>query len=273
MSKPIPKRPKNSGRAPSMQWYPADWRKDTSVQMLSFHDRGVWFELINIMHESAERGVLVVNGSPMPLDALARLLGLDNQMFNQTLSNLLSYGVAKRRELDGAIYSKRMVEDEKLSQVRRNAGKLGGNPDLLNQSSNQTPTTRVNQNPTPSSSTSTSSSEGGIKTTAPNSCSLEEAKAYAQSVMLAVTPEGVDLWHATRVRDAWMISRNNGETPVRDWRADLRSSCVWIRGALAKADAAERRAGPSQSKSFAQQDAERKQAERHGSETITPKLL
>ncbi len=164
MSAPKKKKsPKNSGKAPSMQWYPADWRKDTSVQMLSFHDRGVWFELINIMHESAERGVLVVNGSPMPLDALARLLGLDNQTFNQTLSNLLSYGVAKRRESDGAIYSKRMVADEKLSQVRREAGKLGGNPDLLNQN----PTTPVNQNPTPSSSTSSSTSSSKKNTPKP----------------------------------------------------------------------------------------------------------
>jgi hypothetical protein len=151
------KQPKNAGKAPSMQWYPADWRKDTAVQMLSFHDRGVWFELINIMHESSERGVLVINGAPMPEDALSRLLGLDKQTFNQTLSNLLTYGVAKQRGEDGAIYCKRMVEDEKLSQLRRNAGKLGGNPNLVNQN----PTTRVNQNPTPSSSTSTSTSPSG----------------------------------------------------------------------------------------------------------------
>jgi hypothetical protein len=148
------KQPKNAGKAPSMQWYPADWRKDTAVQMLSFHDRGVWFELINIMHESAERGVLVINGAPMPEDALSRLLGLDKQTFNQTLSNLLTYGVAKQRGEDGAIYCKRMVEDEKLSQLRRDAGKLGGNPVLLNQKS----TTPVKQNPTPSSSSSSSSS-------------------------------------------------------------------------------------------------------------------
>lgn len=153
-----PKNPKNAGKAPSMQWYPADWRKDTAVQMLSFHDRGVWFELINIMHESAERGVLVINGVPMPEDALSRLLGLDKQTFNQTLSNLLTYGVAKQRDEDGAIYCKRMVEDEKLSQVRRNAGKLGGNPNLLNQKQ----TTGVNQNTTPSSSSSTSSSNTPI---------------------------------------------------------------------------------------------------------------
>ncbi|CAL63141.1 Hypothetical protein HEAR3032 [Herminiimonas arsenicoxydans] len=90
----------------------------------------------------------------MPEEVTARLLGLDNQTFNQTLSTLLTYGVAKRRQDDNAIYSKRMVADEKLCEIRRNAGKLGGNPALLNQKQ----TTGDKQNPTPSSSSSSSSS-------------------------------------------------------------------------------------------------------------------
>jgi hypothetical protein len=83
---------------------------------------------------------------------VANLLGLDNQIFIQTLGTLLTYGVAKRRESDNAIYCKRMVADEKLCKIRREAGKKGGNPVLLNQ--NQT--TKDNQNPTPSSSSSSS---------------------------------------------------------------------------------------------------------------------
>lgn len=141
-------------KMPAIQFYPADWRKDPGVQALSFHDRGVWFEILCIMHESSERGVLMLNGAPIPESALARMLGLDNQILTTTLTTLLTYGVAKRRESDGAVYSKRMVNDEKLCKIRREAGKRGGNPVLLNQ--NQT--TRDNQNPTPSSSSSSSSS-------------------------------------------------------------------------------------------------------------------
>lgn len=96
-------------KMPAMQFYPADWRKDPAVQSLSYHDRGVWFEILCLMHESSERGVLLLNGLPMPDEALARVLGLDNQMLNQTLTTLLTYGAAKRRQEDGAIYSKRMV--------------------------------------------------------------------------------------------------------------------------------------------------------------------
>jgi uncharacterized phage protein (TIGR02220 family) len=139
-------------KMPAMQFYPADWRKDLAVQALSYFDRGVWFETLCLMHESSERGVLLLNGARMPDDVLARLLGLDNQTLTTTLSTLLTYGVAKRRESDDALYSKRMVADEKLCQTRREAGKLGGNPALLNQK----PTTTDKQNPTPSSSSSSS---------------------------------------------------------------------------------------------------------------------
>jgi hypothetical protein len=107
-----------------------------------------------MLHESDQRGVLLLNGQPMPEDALANALGLDNQILSSTLTKLLTYGVAKRRQEDGAIFNKRMVEDEKLCQIRREAGKKGGNPILLNQNT----TTRVNQIPTPSSSISSSSS-------------------------------------------------------------------------------------------------------------------
>ena len=141
-------------KLPAIQFYPADWRKDPAVQALNFHDRGVWFEILCLMHESSERGVLLLNGIPMPEDALARMLGLDKQILTTTLTTLLTYGAAKRRDADGAIYSSRMVKDEKIIQIRREAGKKGGNPLLLNQN----PTTGVNQITTPSSSSSSSSS-------------------------------------------------------------------------------------------------------------------
>jgi hypothetical protein len=147
-------------KMPSMQFYPADWRKDPGVQALDYFERGVWFEMLCLMHESAERGVLLLNGNPMPETALSRVLGLDNQILNQTLTTLLNYGVASVRE-DGALFCRRMVKDEELCQIRREAGKLGGNPNLVNQNSTKAPTktqaknqNRVNQIPTPSSSSS-----------------------------------------------------------------------------------------------------------------------
>ena len=137
-------------KLPAIQFYPGDWRKDPGVQALSFHDRGVWFEIILLMHESDERGKLLLNGKPMPEQALARLLGLDNQNLTNTLTTLLDFGVASRCEETGAIMCRRMLRDENLRNIRKEAGSKGGNPVLLKQK----PTTGVKQKRTPSSSTS-----------------------------------------------------------------------------------------------------------------------
>ena len=142
-------------KLPAFQFYPADWRKDPGVQSLDFETRGVWFEMLCLMHESEQRGVLLLNGRPMPAEALARLLGLDNQKTTTALTTLTTYGVARVRPEDGAIYSKRMVNDEKLRQIRKEAGSMGGNPLLVKQNR----TTGVKQKSTPSSSSSTASSE------------------------------------------------------------------------------------------------------------------
>ena len=75
-------------KLPSFQFYPGDWRKDPGVQSLGYFEQGVWWEIIGLMHESDRRGVLLLNGKAMPDEALARLLGLDNQILTTTLTNL-----------------------------------------------------------------------------------------------------------------------------------------------------------------------------------------
>lgn len=145
-------------KLPAFQFYPADWRKDPGVQSLSFHDRGVWFEILCLMHESEQRGKLLLGGQPMPDAALARLLGLDKQNLTNTISTLISYGVASRCPDTGALISRRMVRDEELRKVRQNAGKLGGNPNLVKQNTTKSlstlPSKLDKQNQTPSSSSS-----------------------------------------------------------------------------------------------------------------------
>lgn len=133
-------------KLPAFQFYPGDWRKDAGVQALNFHDRGVWFEILCFMHESEQRGKLLLNGRPMSESALSKLLGLDNQILTTTLTTLLEYGVVSKCVSTGALMSRRMVRDEEIREVRKSCGKLGGNPNLLNQNS----TIHLNQIPTPS---------------------------------------------------------------------------------------------------------------------------
>jgi hypothetical protein len=206
-------------KRPSFQFYPADWRKDPGVQSLSYHDRGVWFEIICLLHESEERGKLLLNGKPMPEDALARLLGLDKQKLNQTLSILIEFGVAQRCEETGALMNRRMVRDETLSRIRAEAGKMGGNPFLLNQKSKQKPTTPLIQIPTPSSSSSTSVNED--KRTPPrpkpSKPTIEEVMAFAESLGLPAS-DGEATYYKWE-GNGW----KNGSNPVKDWKATIRS--------------------------------------------------
>jgi hypothetical protein len=168
-------------KLPAIQFYVGDWRKDPSVQSLNYHDRGVWFEMICLMHESEERGKLVLNGQPMPIDALARLLGLDKQILTTTLTTLIEYGVASQCPDTGIISNRRMIRDEEIRKIRANAGKLGGNPVLVKQKS----TTKDKQISTPSTSLSSSTSiSTTIHTTPP-----QESACVIESPFLDSPPE------------------------------------------------------------------------------------
>jgi len=120
-------------KLPALHFYIGDWRKDIGVQSLSYELRGIWFEILCLMHESEQRGKLLLKGKPMTEDQLSRILGLDNQILTTALRSILSAGVADIDQETGAIMSRRMVRDEKLRIVRKECGKLGGNPDLVKQ--------------------------------------------------------------------------------------------------------------------------------------------
>lgn len=154
-----------SKKLPAFQFYPGDWRKDPGIQSLTYHDRGIWFEILCLMHECERRGELLLNGKPMQADALARLLGVDVPTLTATIDTLLETGVASRDTSSGSLISRRMVRDENFRQMRATCGMMGGRPDLVNQTPTYRPTKRqptcqpnANQIPTPSSSVSTSSS-------------------------------------------------------------------------------------------------------------------
>ena len=139
-------------KMPAMQWYVGDWRKDPGVQALDFESRGIWFEILMLMHESENRGKLTLNGKAIPDEALANLLGIDQAKLQQTLSKLLSYGVASREQDTEIIYCRRMVKDEEFRATRIRAGHIGGKQSASKRQAN------AKQNPTPSSSSSSSSS-------------------------------------------------------------------------------------------------------------------
>ena len=145
-------------KRPAFQFYPSDWRKDPALSACSLAARGLWIELMCIAHESDAYGHLSINGKAMSAPQLARMVGESQPAISKLLAELSDAGVFSRTE-QGVIYSRRMVKDEHIRNVRSEAGRLGGNPDLLGQKVKQ----NKKQIPTPSSSSSSSSSDNTPK--------------------------------------------------------------------------------------------------------------
>lgn len=111
-------------KRPAFQFYPADWRKDAELQSCSMTARGLWHEAMCIMHECEPYGELRVNGKPMTIAQLARLVGMTLPECKRAMEELEAAGVPSQTE-DGAIYSRRMVKDEQLRAVRAAGGNDG----------------------------------------------------------------------------------------------------------------------------------------------------
>ena len=124
-----------------MPFYTGDWFKCPEVRALPLDYRALWFDLICFMWESTERGVMVKpNGNPYSKEEIVRMIGLDNLNSGDWLTYLVNNNVCSVRE-DGAIFSRRMVKDEKIRALRKEIGQKGGNPKLL---VNQTHKQKVN---------------------------------------------------------------------------------------------------------------------------------
>lgn len=111
-------------KRPSFQFYPADWRKDPALAACSLAARGLWMELLCIAHESERYGFLSINGKPMTPAQLARIVGETPALVTKLLREIEEAGVLSRSE-DGVIFSRRMVRDEELRNIRAANGVKG----------------------------------------------------------------------------------------------------------------------------------------------------
>lgn len=107
---------------PAMPFYVGDWLKCPEVKVLPPDIRGLWFDMICYMWESVERGVMVKpNHHPYAKEEIIRMIGVDCSGTGSWLDILIDNGVCSVRP-DGAIFSRRMIKDESIRQVRSSAG-------------------------------------------------------------------------------------------------------------------------------------------------------
>jgi hypothetical protein len=121
---------------PWLKFYPTDWRSDPALRMCQLSARGLWIEMIALMHEAIPYGHLLVSGRS-PTDAqLAVLVGTTPEQIPALVGELESAGVFSRTR-EGVIYSRKMTRIAKKAAVARKNGKNGGNPTLCNNGENK----------------------------------------------------------------------------------------------------------------------------------------
>lgn len=99
---------------PWFKFYPRDWRGDQALRLVSLPARGLWIEMMCLMHEATPYGHLLVGGQPLSDVALARVVGSSVEEVQALLVELRAAGVSRQTRA-GVIYSKRMTDDYKRS--------------------------------------------------------------------------------------------------------------------------------------------------------------
>ena len=115
---------------PWFKMFPEAWRSDPSLRSCSSAARGLWMDMLCLMHEANPRGHLCLStGQMVDVPALARLCNLSLTETRKLVAELRKAGVFSVTD-SGVIFSRRMARDERRSQRGRETGRLGGNPAL-----------------------------------------------------------------------------------------------------------------------------------------------
>lgn len=114
-----------------IKFVPRDWFSEPSLRQVTLSARGLWMDMLCIMHESPRRGFLLqANGTPITNEQLARLAGCSAEEAAHLLGQLEDAGVFSRDGND-VIYNRRMVNDERIRESRVSAGRKGGFASVL----------------------------------------------------------------------------------------------------------------------------------------------
>jgi hypothetical protein len=114
---------------PWMKFYPSDWRSDPMLRLCSLAARGLWAELMCLMHEAEPYGSMLVNGKRINKVQMAALVGAPEKECSALMLELEGAGVFSR-DPDGTIYSRRMRRDHEKALKDKANGQSGGNPKL-----------------------------------------------------------------------------------------------------------------------------------------------
>src|SRR4051794_40894600 len=98
-----------------MKFFPADWRADPGLRMCSLAARGLWMEMLCLMHQADPRGSLIINAQDFTAKQLAGLSGATVRETVSLLAELEAAGVFSRA-VDGTVFSRRMLRDDEKAE-------------------------------------------------------------------------------------------------------------------------------------------------------------
>lgn len=133
-------------RRPWSKFYWESWTGDRKLRSCGLSARGLWMEMLAVMHEATPYGHLLMAGNPLTVQQLANQAGCTLKECTRAIAELEAATVFSRTP-DGVIYSRRMVRDhEKTEQGRADIAKRWGEDANPNRSPNSPP----NRGPTAS---------------------------------------------------------------------------------------------------------------------------
>ena len=114
---------------PFIKFFPTDWLAEPALRACSVGARGLWMDMLSLMHLAPRRGyLLAATGLPISPEQLARMTGCSADEVVRLLGELQTSGAFSCTD-DGMIYSRRMVREETKREKCSDAGrKGGGNP-------------------------------------------------------------------------------------------------------------------------------------------------
>ena len=103
---------------PWFKFQPAAWRGDQALRAVSLAARGLWIECLCIMHEAKPYGHLVLNGTAIGDETLARMTGVPVDEVRALMAELRQAGVLSMAST-GVVLSRRMVKDHERANLGR----------------------------------------------------------------------------------------------------------------------------------------------------------
>jgi len=107
---------------PWFKFFVRDWQGNPSLRAVSLAARGLWLEMLAIMHEATPFGHLVLNGKPVPTEMLALMVGSARNEVERLLAELESASVF-RVNRRGIIHSARMIKERARSEDGRKSAR------------------------------------------------------------------------------------------------------------------------------------------------------